>query len=372
MAKQKSEEVEGQDNSKLLLQGFLKETKADHLNFEKQVSWTVSTGSLLFDSAQGGGFGPGAYKVCGASSAGKTHLSLGCIKNGLETVPKSKGFWIVPEGRLDEKVKARTALKFVYSAEEWDYGTCFVFETNVFEVAFDAIHRLTKENPDKNVYFMGIDSIDCLIRKDDIEKSVGEGEKVAAAGTLSSNLFKKINLRLNKLGHCLFVLDQVRAHPKINQYEAANPNDSVGKGGANATIHAANQVWSLRGRSKSKNIEEKGKIIGHYCCIDVSKGLDEKIDVRVEYPVRHRMKGGKSVWLEKEIADLLIQWELVEKRGSWLSFSPDLLADLKTGGFDIEDTFQVQGDAKLKDWLEQNPEIVDFLYKKFLKMFTEE
>lgn len=371
MAKKEKNTEEVVDVSIKQLSDYLKANKKDHLNFDQQVSWKASTGSLLFDAELGGGFGPGAYKVSGASFAGKSHAILTCIKNALETIPNSKGLWVKAEGRLDEDVQERSGLKFVFNPEEWVVGTCFVLETNIFELVTDLINNLIKNNPSEIRYMMCIDSMDGLIRRADMEKDAEEGERVGGGALLTSVMFKKANLVLNKKGHVLFMIHQLRAKIETSQYAPKDQNKSVGGGGANSGVHSANQIWNFKGRTKSANIEEKGEVIGHYCVIELTKGVKERIDVRVEYPVRHGMKGGKSVWLEKEIADLLIQWELVDKAGAWLSFSEDFVQELREAKFTIEDNFKIQGDAKLKDWLEQNPEIVRYLYQKFLKLFSE-
>ena len=381
--KEKSEEVIG-DVSIKQLDAYLKANKKDHLNYDEQVNWVASTGSLEFDAELGGGFGPGAYKVAGASFAGKTNCVLQCVKNALETIPNSKGLWVKAEGRLDQEVQDRSGVKFVYKAEEWQVGTCFVLETNIFELVTDLINNLIKNNPSEIRYVMGIDSMDGLIRRADMEKDAEEGERVGGGALLTSVMFKKANLVLNKKGHVLFMIHQIRAKIETNQYAPKDQNKSVGGGGANSGVHSSNQVWNFRGRTKQVNIEEKGKVVGHYCVVDLTKGVKEQIDIRVQYPVKHGMKGGKSVWLEKEIADLLVQWELVEKAGSWLKFEKDFILELRSQGFSVGEEkinketsekiyeFSVQGDAKLKDWLEENPAITDYLYKKFLKMFTEE
>lgn len=368
--KEKKEEAKVGDSSIARLDQYLKKNKADHLNFEEQVNWQASTGTLKLDSELGGGYGPGAYKINGASFSGKTNCILQCVKNALNTVENSKGLWVKAEGRLDEEVKERSGVKFVFKAEDWVVGTCFVLETNIFELVTDLINNLVKENEEDFRYIMAIDSMDGLIRRDDMEKEAKDGERVGGAGLLTSVMFKKVNLVLNKKGHVLFMIHQLRAKIETNQYAPKDQNKSVGGGGANASVHSANQVWNFKGRTKSANIEEKGKVVGHQCVIDLSKGVKEKIDIRVEFPIKHGRKNGTSVWREYEIADLLIQWELVTKKGSWLAFTSELIEELKGAGFDIDDTFQIQGDAKLKDWLEENLEITDYLYDKFLKIFT--
>lgn len=313
-----------------------------------------------------------------------TNCVLQCVKNALETIPNSKGLWVKAEGRLDQEVQDRSGVKFVYKAEEWQVGTCFVLETNIFELVTDLINNLIKNNPSEIRYVMGIDSMDGLIRRADMEKDAEEGERVGGGALLTSVMFKKANLVLNKKGHVLFMIHQIRAKIETNQYAPKDQNKSVGGGGANSGVHSSNQVWNFRGRTKQVNIEEKGKVVGHYCVVDLTKGVKEQIDIRVQYPVRHGRKGGKSVWLEYEISNLLVKWELVEKAGSWLKFEKDFILELRSQGFSVGEEkinketsekiyeFSVQGDAKLKDWLEENPAITDFLYKKFLKMFTEE
>jgi RecA/RadA recombinase len=369
MAAKKKEDLgdTSQKQMELLMQKF----KGDHLNFQETVRWKASTGTLLFDAELGGGFGAGGIKVNGASYSGKTHAVLTCISNGLKTIPNSKGVWYDAEGRLDEEVKSRIDATFVYSASEWEVGTILVVETHIYEFVIDSINDLVKNNPNQYRYLFAIDSADTLIRRDDDEKTAAEGERVGAGGMLMSLLFKKAGAILNKLGHCLFVLSQLRAKVETNQYAPKDQNKSVGGGGSNGLTHGVNQVWNFKGRTKTKNIEEGGKVVGHYCEIELSKGVKERIDIVVKYPVKHGETKGKSVWKEYEISDLLVTWGFVEKRGAWVAFDADFIKELREAGFTVEDEFKVNGLTKLKDWLEENPEITNHLYQKFLKLFLE-
>ncbi|MDB4314581.1 hypothetical protein N9955_00980 [bacterium] len=371
MSAKKKQTEEKIDASKAQMSQRLKKHKDDHYNFEDTVKWQVSTGSLKFDVELGGGFRAGGIKVNGASFAGKTNCVLNCISNGLKTVPNSKGLWFDAEGRFDDEVRERTDAIVVDDVNDWEVGTLLVISSNTYEFFIDTINDLVKNNESEIRYFFCIDSVDALIRRDDAKKEAADGEKVGAGGLLMSLLFKKAGLILNKKGHCLFALSQLRAKVETNQYAPKDQNKSVGGGGANGLTHGVNQVWNFRGRTKSANIEEGDKVVGHYCVIDLSKGVKERTDIRVEYPIRHHQKGGKSVWLEYEVADLLLQWEDVTKAGSWLKFDDDFLKELNEAGFDLGDEFKIQGQAKLKTWLEENPEIIKYLYQKFLKMFNE-
>lgn len=369
MAAKKKEDLG--DTSKKQVEQFMQKFKGDHLNYQDTVTWKASTGSLLFDAELGGGFGAGGIKVNGASFAGKSNCVLTCVSNALETVENSKAVWVKSEGRLDEEVKARVNTTFVYSPDEWEVGTILVLESNIYEFVIDLINDLVKNNPNKYKYLFVIDSVDALIRRDDELKSSADGERVGAGGMLMSLLFKKAGLILNKLGHCLFAISQLRAKVEVNQYAPKDQNKSVGGGGSNALTHGVNQVWNFKGRNKTKNIEEGGKVVGHYCEIELSKGVKERIDINVKYPVKHGQTKGNSVWKEYEIADMLIQWGFVEKNKTWIAADADFISELREAGFEIEDEAKFQGTTKLKEWLEQNPEITKHLYAKFLKMFCE-
>jgi len=348
-----------EDASKKQLENFLKKNESDHFNYHDTVHWICPTGSLIFDSELGGGYKPGAYKVNGASFAGKTHCILNCIKNALETVPNSKGLWIDAEGRLDKDVKERAGIKFIYDPKEWEVGTCFVFQTNIFEASIDIINDLVKNNVDDHRFIMAIDSMDCLIRRDDASKKAEEAAKVGAAGLLTSLMFKKANLVLNKKGHCLFMINQLRSTIDTNQYAPKDQNASVGGGGTNAPVHAANQVWNFLGRTKGATIFDGDTTLGHYCRIKISKGLKERTDVSISYPVKHGRKGGTSVWKEYEIIDLLLQWGFLEKKGSWINSDEELSTYLGS-------ELKTQGITKTYNLLEEDPILCEKL-EKFCK-----
>ena len=48
-----------------ILISYLKEKEEEHYNFEPEINYKVSTGSLLLDIETGGGLGPGLHRFCG-------------------------------------------------------------------------------------------------------------------------------------------------------------------------------------------------------------------------------------------------------------------------------------------------------------------
>ena len=112
------------------LKSFLQENKDHHYNFEDEIDYKVSSGSLKMDFELGGGFGPGLHRFIGVNEGGKTSESLEVMKNFLQ-MPQSRGFLVKAEGRLPTEMKARSGVKFVSTEEEWEDGNCFVFESKI-------------------------------------------------------------------------------------------------------------------------------------------------------------------------------------------------------------------------------------------------
>lgn len=132
-----------------ILSTFLKQNSEDHYNFEETVDYKVSSGSLQLDLQLGGGFGPGLHRFVGMNEGGKTSEALEVMKNFLVEIPNSKGFYIKAEGRLSPEMQKRSGIKFVFTADEWIAGTCFVFESNIYETVVDAMRQLVSKNEEE-------------------------------------------------------------------------------------------------------------------------------------------------------------------------------------------------------------------------------
>ena len=80
----------------------------------------------------------------------KTSCALQFMKNFLDVQNDGrKGFLIKAEGRLSPEMIKRSGVKFVDNSEDWVEGTCFVFETNIYETAVDAMRQLVGKNEEK-------------------------------------------------------------------------------------------------------------------------------------------------------------------------------------------------------------------------------
>lgn len=377
MAKTKTSE-EKKITSTEVLSTFLKQNSEDHYNFEETVDYKVSSGSLQLDLQLGGGFGPGLHRFVGMNEGGKTSEALEVMKNFLNEIENSKGFYIKAEGRLSPEMQKRSGVKFVFTPEEWVAGTCFVFESNIYETVVDAMRQLVSKNEEKTKFCFLLDAVDGLIAKNDMDKSFEESSKVAGGAVIAATFMKKLSIALAKRGHMAIFISQVRADIKLDPYSKAPVRQTSATGG-NALLHFANWILEFEPRFKGDLILksatdkidlEKNPPVGHWAKVTVKKSPNEKTNLTIPYPIRYGRTGGKSIWIEKEIVDLLLAWELVAKSGAWFAPSEDFIQLLAEKELSFPE--KIHGEAALFKVVEENQELCKFLISYFRSLIANE
>ena len=355
-----------------VLSSFLKSNKEDHYNFEDDFEYKVSSGSLQLDIQLGGGFGPGLHRFCGINEGGKTSAALEVMKNFLRTVPNAKGFYIKAEGRLSNEMKQRSGVPFTIKAEDWSVGTCFVFESNIYETVVDAMRNLVANNEEGIKYYFLLDAVDGLITKGDLDKTFEDSNKVAGGAVIAANFMKRMSIALAKRGHMAVFISQVRADIKLDPYSKAPIRQTSATGG-NALLHFANWILEFEARyngdmilqdPNNKRIDlEKNPAIGHWAKVTVKKSPNEKTNLQIPYPIRYGRKDGTSIWVEKELVDLLYAWEFMNRSGAWVKPSDDFLELIKELNLEVPENFQ--GEKGLFKFIEENPTLIKFLTSYF-------
>jgi RecA/RadA recombinase len=376
MSKMASKKTVATVDSKSLLNNFLKSNKEDHFNYEEQINYRVSSGSLEFDHHLDGGFGPGLHRFVGMNEGGKTSASLEVMKNFLK-MPKSKAVYFKAEGRLSDEMIKRCGIKFVFDYEQWEEGTCFVFESNIYETSVDLMRQLVSSNEEKNKYCFVLDSVDGLIKKADNQKTFEESAQVAGGANIAATFMKKMSIALAKRGHIAIFISQVRADIKLDPYSKAPVRQTTATGG-NALLHFANWIIEFEPRFGGDNIllnpsnkkmdPKTNPAIGHYAKVVVKKSPNEKTNTRISYPIRYGRTGGNSIWVEKEVVGTLEAWEFIKKAGAWISITEDFREILNEGGFSLPE--KVQGENKLFSLIEDDSALCQYLVAYFKKMFS--
>ena len=352
--------------SKELLTSYLKSNKEEHFNFSKDKDFLISTGSLIMDIEVGGGLHPSILRFSGVSGGGKTSCSLSIMKNFLSNPKGRKGFYVKAEGRLSRDIVDRSGIKFTEDPDEWTEGSCFIFKTNIYETAANLIHKLVSNNEEDFSYFFIIDSMDALIPKGDKDKSFEDAVKVSGGAAISSHFLKKMALPFSVGGHICAMISQVRSEVKINQYAKSDPRLTNASGGS-ALLHYSDWIFEFAPRYKAdyitSTVNGKEENVGHWAKVTFKKSPNEKDGKEIKYPIKHKQNGGNSIWVEYEIADLMIMWEFAKKSGAWIKIEPSLLEELKAKGIDFPET--IQGIDNLRTTLSENQKATEFLFKKF-------
>lgn len=373
MSKTKAED----SGPKEALKSFLKQNEEHHYNFEEEIDYKISSGSLKVDFELDGGLGPGLHRFTGMNEGGKSSEALEVMKNFLKE-PNAKGVYIKAEGRLSKEMKERCGVNFVTSEEEWDEGSCFIFDCNIYETVLDLMRVLVTRNPDCTRYCFILDSLDGLIMKDDLNKGFEDSHKVAGGALLGAKFMQKMSIALAKRGHMAIFISQVRADIKLDPYSKAPVRQTTATGG-NALLHFANYILEFEPRFKKDLIlenptqpvdQQKNKILGHTVKITVKKSPNEKTNYTLEYPIKYGRKNGTSIWVEKEIIDMLYLWGYISKKGAWISIEQDFLEMLGKKKFEFPE--KVQGEPKLNALLESNKDLMDFLISHFKEMIYQQ
>lgn len=346
---------------------FLDKNKKSHFNYdEDKGDYKISTGSLIFDSKIGGGIEAGLVRFTGNAGGGKTSEALLLMKNFLETVPNSRGLFVKAEGRLHENIKNRSGIEFVTDPEAWREGNCFVFECNVYDVVFDFIRHIWK-NQDGTRFCIVIDSMDGLMSADDLAKATSEANKVAAGASLTSDFLKRVSLGMAKKGHLCLMLSQLRAEIKASQFATTDKNKMGGATGGNALAHYPDWVFEFmkptanehRIREGGEN-DKNGRIIGHTVRVAIHKSTNESTGTLVSYPVRYGRSEGLCVWRTREVADLLIAWAFLKRvSAAWYEWDEGLSNKMKEKNIDFPE--KINGIGGVYAHLEENKPLYDFL-----------
>jgi RecA/RadA recombinase len=363
----KEEKLEKIDSSKQIIESLIdNEVVVPELG----VDFCVSTGSLLLDLATNGGIRPSVIRLTGQPEGGKTSCSLQIIKNFLETVPNSKAVVIPSEGKLNETLQQRSGVKFVEDHNQWEVGTCLILYTQVFEKAFKVIADLINNNPENHRYAFLIDSLDALSARADYGATEESGQPARKA-VLSSKFFSRMAIKISAKRHLVILISQVRSKLELNQY-ARKEYQMTNASGGNALLHYSSWIFEFQGRYQGDKIwageQGKSEILGHYCKIIFKKSVNEKSGVPVDYPIKYGRAEGKSVWVEYEIIDMLAAYGQTTQKGAWITLDDGLHKELIA--VDDQVPKQFNGMAKFREYLEENPKITNYLFKKIKERLT--
>lgn len=375
--KDQTEEVENnnnnQDVSKNLLGSLLNGYKDSHYNFIEPKRRRIPSGSLLLDSYIS--LKSGSTMRVGGSQAesGKSSQCLLFAKNYMSVMEKSKTFLVNSEARLSEELQSRSGLKFVNTAEEWDYGTVFVLHSNYMETACQMLETMLKSMYEQGEYLcIIIDSIDMLtLTTNLVDKKFGENTKLAGVQFLTKELFRRIGHAINRYDALLLVTSQYSSSISADPYGPKEPPKLMQGTSANGLNHMSDYAIYYRPRYQGDFILQdenqkpdpiKNKILGVFATVEIKKSATDVTGTVIKIPIKKSKTGG-GIWRSKEVGDMILSWSLATKSGAWISFSDSIKQQAKEEKIELRE--KIQGLTSLYDYLEQDEKICDWFYEKF-------
>ncbi len=281
-----------------------------------------SSGALSVDLALGGGFPKGRIiEVYGPESSGKTTLTLHAIAE----IQKSGGTaaFIDAEHALDPQYAKKLGV---------DTENLFVSQPDNGEQALEICETLVRSNA---VDLVVVDSVAALTPQAEIEGEMGDSH-MGLQARLMSQALRKLTGIINK-SHCTVIfINQIRM--KIGVM-FGNPETTTG---GNALKFYSSVRVDIR---RIGQIKDGENIIGNRTKVKIVKNKIAAPFRVAEFDIMYNEGISKT----GDAVDLGVQYGIVGKAGAW---------------FDYKDAKIGQGREASKQYLRDNPKIMDEIVKK--------
>ncbi|MCD8285329.1 MAG: recombinase RecA [Prevotellaceae bacterium] len=283
----------------------------------------IPSGSIALDAALGvGGYPRGRIiEIYGPESSGKTTLAIHAIAQAQKA------------GGMAAFIDAEHAFDSVYAKHLGvDVDNLLVSQPDNGEQALEIADQLIRSSA---IDIIVIDSVAALTPKAELEGEMGDN-KVGLQARLMSQALRKLTSTISKTKTTCIFTNQLRE--KIGVM-FGNPETTTG---GNALKFYASIRLDIR---RSTSIKEGDKVIGNVVKVKVAKN-------KVAPPFRVaviELIFGEGVSRVGEIVDLGVNYNIIQKSGSWFSYEGSRLG---------------QGRDALKKLLKDNVELADEIAAK--------
>ena len=291
----------------------------------------IPSGSIGLNVALGvGGYPKGrVVEIYGPESSGKTTLSLHAIAECQK------------KGGIVAFIDAEHAFDRFYAEKLGvDLAELVISQPDNGEQALEIVDNLIRSGA---VDALVIDSVAALTPRSEIEGEMGDS-KMGLHARLMSQAMRKLTASISKTKCTVFFLNQLRE--KIGVM-FGNPETTTG---GNALKFYASVRLDIRRSTQIKDSE--GAVLGNKTRVKVVKNKVAPPFKTAEFDIMY----GEGISKTGEIIDLGVEYEIIEKSGSWFSYGGTKLG---------------QGRDAVKVILKDNPELMEELEGKIFQIISD-
>ena len=291
----------------------------------------IPSGSIGLNLALGvGGYPIGrVVEIYGPESSGKTTLSLHAIAECQK------------KGGIVAFIDAEHAFDRFYAEKLGvDLAELVISQPDNGEQALEIVDNLIRSGA---VDALVIDSVAALTPRSEIEGEMGDS-KMGLHARLMSQAMRKLTASISKTKCTVFFLNQLRE--KIGVM-FGNPETTTG---GNALKFYASVRLDIRRSTQIKDSE--GAVLGNKTRVKVVKNKVAPPFKTAEFDIMY----GEGISKTGEIIDLGVEYEIIEKSGSWFSYGGTKLG---------------QGRDSVKVILKDNPELMEELEGKIFQIISD-
>lgn len=286
----------------------------------------IPTGSIALNMALGvGGYPKGRIiEIYGPESSGKTTLAIHAIAEAQKA------------GGIAAFIDAEHAFDRFYAAKLGvDVDNLWISQPDTGEQALEIADQLIRSSA---IDILVIDSVAALTPKAEIDGDMGDN-KVGLQARLMSQALRKLTSTISKTNTTCIFINQLREKIGIM---FGNPETTTG---GNALKFYASVRLDIR---KVTSIKDGDNVIGNQVRVKVVKNKVAPPFRKAEFEITF----GEGISRIGEIIDLGVQYDVIQKSGSWFSYDGSRLA---------------QGRDATKALLRDNPELCEELEAKIME-----